>query len=292
MINVVEEVAEGRTTVEWSTVRSQHNGETLIIYVFRDAMKFDGVPALQWDFDLVEENDRWYTDDLFDGIRLPATAEQLQMIADLCGCMMLTPKVIDLIWLQADIKFDSVTQTQSYPDEDISDDNGVIVATSHIHVLHQRLEHFIAKHGPDDGIKLIDSVGKYWVLIQGLGTAPGRNRFGIATACNYGWPSSSGRYRGVTPGIKVWQGPGYRHAHNHRDPSQTIRLMYRKAVLFLADGSRQIVDLHDIAADPARAPLISHEGVLHYLRQHVVPAPVPANDVAMQMYAPNFDLVA
>jgi len=112
----------------------------------------------------------------------------------------------------------------------------------------------------------------------------------MSNACNYGWPSSRGAYRGVTPGIKVWQTPGFKHNHDHRDPSQTIRLMYRKAVLFLADGSRKIVDLHDIAADPKRAVLISHEGVLHYLRQHCVP--VPANDVAMPMYAPTFSLVA
>jgi len=289
MIDVLEEVAEGRALVEWSKVASEHNGNTLVVYVMRDAMKFNGVPALEWDYELVKETDPWYTDDLFNGVRLPATAQQMQIIADMTGCLLMTPKVIDMIWLQAETKFDPITQTQSYPDEDISNDNGVIVATSHIHVVHQRIENAITNAGGDVG-KLIASVGKYWCLINGLGTWEGRNRYGASNACNYGWPSSSGAYSGVTPGIKVWQSPGFQHDHHHWDPSQTIRLMYRKAILFLADGSRKVVDLRELAGDATYAPLFHHEGKLTYLRQTVVPE--PATDIAMAQYAPTFDLVA
>ena len=35
------------------------------------------------------------------------------------------------------------------------------------------------------------------------------------------------------------------------------------------------IDLHDVAGDPELAPLISHEGVLKYLRQIRVPEPEP-----------------
>jgi len=132
-------------------------------------------------------------------------------------------------------------------------------------------------------------VGKYWCLVNRLRQLVGL-LYGTRNACNYGWPSTSGRYRGVTAGVKCWQSPGFKHDHEHWDPSQTIRLMYRLAVLFDSDGNRETVDLYDVASDPSLAPLISHEGVLHYLRQRCVPAPVQS--VAMPMYAPTFDLVA
>ncbi len=257
-------------------------------------MKFDGVPALQWDWDPLPKSDPWYTDELFDGVRLPATALELQKIADLTGCLLLTPKVIDLIWLQAKLKFDSITQTQSYPDEDISDDSGVIVANSHIHVVHQRLEAALAELGGDDGVSLIDSVGKYWCLINNLATGitpSGRKlAYGSANACNYGWPASRGAYPGVTRGVHVWQTPGFRHDHHHWDPSQTIRLMYRKAVLIHEDGSQAVVDLHSVARSELAGLLHHQPGELVYLRQRGVPEPV--NDVALSMYAPDLNLVA
>ncbi len=39
-ISVVEEVAEGRAHVSWSTVKSEYKGKTLLVYVFRDAAGF------------------------------------------------------------------------------------------------------------------------------------------------------------------------------------------------------------------------------------------------------------
>jgi len=47
--------------------------------------------------------------------------------------------------------------------------------------------------------------------------------------------------------------------------------MHRMARLVKPDGTEEEVDLHDIAKDPALAPLMSHEGVLKYLRQKLVP---------------------
>lgn len=288
-INVVEEVAEGRAHVSWATVRSTYQGKTLLIYVFRDAMKFDQVPALQWNFKPLKAGDPWGTSELFDGVRLPASAFQLQQIADLTGSMLLTPRVIDLIWLQASLKFDAVTQTQSYPDADLTDDGGVIVANSHVHVVHQKLEAIIAALGGDDGEALISCVGKYWCLIDRLRL--GGLRFGAASACNYGWPSSKASGPGVTPGVLCWQRPGFRHDHHHWDPSQTIRLMYREGILIHEDGQQERVALADIAADPKLAGLLHHSpGALLYLRQAGVPR--PGSDVAMARYKPPLALVA
>lgn len=279
MIDVVEEVAEGRACVGWSTVRSTHNGMTLLISVFQDAMKFDKVPALEWDFENVRTTDPWYTPETFDGVRLPASATQLQKIADLTGCMLLTPKVIDLMWLQAELRFDPVINTAKTPTNAV---HRVIVAESHIHVVHRAIEKEIEKRGGNKG-QLTECVGKYWCLINHL--TQDDLLYGEHTACNYGWPSSRGMYVGVTSGIKVWQPPGYKHNDRHWDPSQTIRLMYRQAILVHADGKQEIVDLHDVASDVALAPLLHHDpGKLRYLRQTGVPA--PASDVALTMYAP------
>jgi hypothetical protein len=285
-INVVEEVAEGRAHVSWATVKSQHKGKTLVIWVFRDAMKFDGVPALTWDWKTPTRTDAWYTDEVFNGVRLPATALELQKIADITGCMLLTPKVIDLIWLQAGLKFDPVTNTQPYPGASPKAQRR-IVANSHIHRVHVEIERKI--DGRDDGQVLIASVGKYWCLINQLAN-PTVLIYGADNACNYGWPSSGGRYNGVTPGIKVWQPTGFKHDHHHWDPSQTIRLMYCKALLIHEDGHQEWVDLRTLAGSE-HAGLLHHEaGELVYLRQAGVPAPL--EDVAMPMYAPDFSLVA
>lgn len=272
MINVVEEVAEGRTEVNWSTVTSTASGKELTICVFADSMKFNGVPALTWGLRPLGKDDTWYTEEVLDGVRLPATALQLQRIADLTGCMLLTPKVIDLIWVQAVYRFNAVTTACRAP----GGSDRVIVANSPIHAVHRAVE---AALGAAQGTrKLVSSEGKYWCLTNGLlGKASD-------TACNYGWMSANAPYGGVTAGVKVWQTPGYRHNHDHLDPSQTIRLMYREAVL--ADqktGRTEVVDLMDLAQGPL-AGLIHHEpGPLQYLRQ----AAEPQGNAVLPMYAPK-----
>jgi hypothetical protein len=185
----------------------------------------------------------------------------------------LTPNVIDLIWIKAGIKFDSVINTP-YP----SASSPTIVATSDIHRVHQEIEKRITNLGGDDSIKIIDCVGKFWCLINDLlykGIVQGDE-----CACNYGWFALVASGPGLTPGTQCYQRPGYAHNKLHWDPSQTIRLMLRKALLILADGTKKTVDLHDVAADPTLAPLITHDGkILQYLRQKGVtelePLPEP-----------------
>lgn len=287
MINVVEEVAEGRAHVSWSTVTTTHNQNQLKIYVFRDAMKFDNVPALEWDFDPVAKNDPWYTDEIFDGVRLPAKASELQQIADLTGCMLLTPLIVDQIWKQAELRFNAVVNTPLFPDP--RNKRRLIVAESDIHVVHKCIEAEIEKRGGDGGTKLISCVGKYWVLINNLltGFTPRGESllYGDKTACNYGWFAQGAPLRSVT-GEQFYQTPGFKHDVGHWDPSQTIRLMFRKAVLTDRHGDTSIVDLHDVATDPALAPLIHHQpGTLKYLRIKSVPE--PSQSMALKMYEPT-----
>lgn len=255
MIDVVKLVREGKGNFFFTTVKSEHQGYTLHIRVFHDAMTFNAMPVLDWHRKIISDSP------IYNGVRLPASAYELQQIADLCYCMMLTPKVIDLIWEQAKIKFPAVIRV-----------NNKIVATSNITDLHQEIERKVVSSGGFRHSELISCVGKYWCLVNRLTYAatdpklPYKER----TACNYGWFDPSAPLISVK-GNKLWQTPGFRHDNGHLDPSQCIRLMQREAKLIRPDGTEEIVDLHDIAQNPQLCHLISHEGKLSYLRQFGVP---------------------
>lgn len=259
MWDVVGAVREGRARFGWAEVLSVVGDEKLYISVTRDALRFDGVPAMNWHRDPAANNG-----DTFDGVRIPATAAEMQQIADILFCMLPTPKVLDLVWAQASLRFDPVVNLGP----------GKIVAVQKVDDVHQAVEKKIAGAGgyPDRGA--VASVGKYWVICNKL-AAPGK--FGVNTACNYGWHSSNGVYGAVTPGLRVWQGEGTRHNDLHVDPSQVIRLMYRMARLVRKDGSVEKVDLHDIASDPTLSAAINHDGILKVLRQPSIPEPRPTD---------------
>jgi len=259
-MDVVQLVKDGKARFEWAEIKTTHEDKTLLIDVFRDAMKFDGVEACTWDFEPLPKNDPNYGK-IFDGVRLPASAKQLQEIADYLSCMLLTPRIVDQIWLQADLRFDSIVNVK-----------GNIVAVSNIHDVHEAIEAVIEKLGGDPGdAALIACVGKYWVLVNELIAS----KFGVNGACNYGWCAKNASGPGVTHGVQCWQRPGLAHDNAHWDPSQTIRLMYRFATLIQNGHAPRAIDLYEVAKDPELAPLISHQGVLNYIRLPGVPEPSP-----------------
>jgi len=259
-IDVVQLVKDGKAKFEWADVLSTHEDKELTISVFRDAMKFDDIPALTWDFKPIPGNDQ-----IYNGVRLPASADQLQQIADVLGCMLLTPKVVDLIWLQAQLKFNPVIND--------GPPRYNIVAISNINDVHDLIQKKIEGAGGDDGYKLIACVGKYWVLCNALGQMVVVH--GDLQAFNYGWPDANAptSRRGVTSGVKVWQNLAGAHNKLHWDPSQTIRLMFQWAWLKVGDADPVQIHLHDVASDPELAPLLHHEGELKVFRQSGVPEP-------------------
>lgn len=186
----------------------------------------------------------------------------MQEVADLLGCMLPTPKILDLIWLEAGrsgVQFDCVVNH-----------GGKIVADLTPQIVSPLVDAKIAAKGDNGG--LIASVGKYWVLSNRLRSAG--LQYGSRTACNYGCHSSDGKYLAVTPGLKVWQSQGCRHDDRHVDPSQVVRLVHRTALLTRAGATEAVeVDLHDIAKDRDLCRLINHDGPLLYLRQAGVPEP-------------------
>lgn len=232
-MSLIEDIQNGQAQVEWADVVSQRaDGTALRISVMRDALKVKGV-------------------------RVMADARELQEVADLLDCSLLTPKVVDLIYQQAVVRFDPVIRA-----------DGDIVANSTPARVSALIDAQVAKHGGDQG-GLIDSIGKYWVLHNHL--AQSGLLHGKQTACNYGWLSTTGLYQAVTPGLKCWQSPGFRHNSAHKDPSQLVRLMKRAAVLVRPGGGEEVIDLLDALQDPMLAPLLNHDGVLHYLHVTMVP---------------------
>lgn len=263
--DIIDLVKAGNVHVSWGTVLSEDKGHQLKLSVFRDAMKFDNVPAMLWTRKPVPDThpDAGKT---YDGVRLPVTAPEMQQIADITGCMMLTPKVVDLIWLTAG---ESGTQFDSV----INLGPNHIVAEADIQAVHEAVELALKQAGGDNG-GVIDSVGKYWVVCNGMLT--GKFSAAQRQAVNYGWPTKkyAGNGPGVTGKCKVWQTQGFQHDVGHYDPSQTIRLMYRTAMLLKAGETDWAeVDLYDVAKDPELCGLISHEGVLKIVRQQGVPEP-------------------
>lgn len=233
-MDLVAAVRQGRAKVEWADLVSEVNGHKLTMRIFRDAMKVGGV-------------------------REPATAYHMQEVADLTFCMLPTPKILDLVWLQATTRFNPVVNH-----------NKVIVAEMDVKLVSSLVDAKIAEAGDKGG--LIASVGKYWVLTNQLRSSG--LLFGYRTACNYGWHSTDSSGMAVTARLRVWQSQGFRHNDLHVDPSQVVRLVSRNAKLLRAGASEEVeVDLHDIAKDKELSKLICHDGPLLYLRQAAVPEP-------------------
>jgi len=265
----------GQVSYEWHWLESAWNGHRLHVAVTRDAIKFNDVPNLDWHRTLLPLARVSTTGDFgvpgaverYDGVRLPASAAELQTIADMLGGMLLTPRIVDLIWTSAQLRFDPVINSGKPFERRLADVN--------VTAAHRLIERQITEHGGDDGTKLVSCVGKYWVLMNELaaGYANGKPLlYGRRTACNYGWCSSGAPRGGVTPGVRLWQTPGFQHDNTHFDPSQTMRIMYRTGWLVPKGEPGRAVDLHEVAATTAFAGLLTHDGrPLRNLRQLDVP---------------------
>jgi len=185
-----------------------------------------------------------------DGIRFMVTAIETQELADALGLMMTTPKIEDLISIDAEVSISPITQI-----------NGKITALASSEDYSAAIDKKLDK---DSAGKLISTIGKSWVLSNRLG----QGKYGIHTACNYGWVHPTARYNAVTRGLKCWQSPGFAHNDVHRDASQVLRLVNPKCTLRLHDsGTWEMVDLSNILQDKDLAKIVSHEGKLNFLRQ-------------------------
>lgn len=225
---ILDHVAQGNYEIEWATIQSTHNGQTAEFQVFGDALKIDGV-------------------------RVGMCARTEQLIADALGCMLLTPKLADLIWQQRII---------TLKPEPVAFSDSTQTMINHSREIDKQLEAL----GNPMGLK--STVGKHWVIDNDL-------KFKPQWAMNYGWhfegksfenipgEISASRYKDEKGNLgKLIQGRGTRHNMNHSDYSQTCVLVSQACTVNGTD-----FDLKSLLQDPNLAPLASHQGIMTIFRQ-------------------------
>ncbi len=240
---ILDAVRKGSVVVKWAAINTEIAGHKATFTVFADAL-------------------------MMDGVRVNVSATLEQQIADLLSCSLLTPKLADEVWLQRKVAILPSPQPISASTQAMIDHS-------------KRVDALIAQAGGGDGI--ISTVGKHWVIANGLETHKGK-------AENYGWHFPGSTFIGqsfegaVTPPGRVIQGQGWAHDPSHVDYSQTCVLVQRKCKV---DGVS--MDIQKVLQDPELAGLASHEGVVRVLRQ---PGVAPLKPLRMSVSVPKYTATA
>lgn len=189
-MELADAIRAGRVDYDWFPLALGR----LRIWVFRDALKVDGV-------------------------RVTVSAEEAQQAADLLGAILPTPKIEDLIFEAAAVRIPPFTGKPLGQRAPKPEDEARLASAGYMWERRHSAKIDAAIDGRDG---LVATVGKSWVL---------SNKLTSERAMNYGWhggatgPSVSSRT------VKVWQTPGMAHDPRHRDYSQTLRLVRRRCTL-------------------------------------------------------------
>lgn len=228
---ILDYVQQGAFEAPYAAITSTYNGHTATFNVFADALKIEGV-------------------------RVNMTAQTQQKVADLLDCMLLTPKLADLIWVQRQVSLPPFPLGAS-PD----------MGSTAMMIKHSsKIDDALAKLPDQSG--LICTVGKHWVVDNDLLIAS-------KSAMNYGWHFEGQTFQGsgfeatashlqTDHGFlaRLIQGKGTRHNMYHVDYSQTCVLVSLDCTV---DG--QSARLTDVLKDPTLFGLANMGGILHVLRQ-------------------------
>jgi hypothetical protein len=237
---ILEQVKAGFYEAEWVPVTSTAGDLHAVFWVMGDALKVEDVR-----------------------VNVSATLEQ--QIADVVGGMLMTGKVADLVFAQAQLR------VGPYPRPITSSTTAMIEHSEKISAAVDALTPL----GENCMGKLVSSAGKDWILDKKLEVSPGR-------ACNYGWHFLGTSYQGIKgypsvtlakdaatlKPISVIQPNATAHDPKHTDYSQTCRLMSQFCEV---NGVRRLTE--ELLSDAALVALISHDGVLKNSRQPGVPVP-------------------
>lgn len=186
---------------EWTTITSNYKGRRATIQVTTDALTILGV-------------------------RFDVTAEGAQRIADQMRAVLPTPRILQLIWEQADVRLDPCTLPA---DAKMASTLRMI---QHSECVDQRI-------GGRTG--MVANEGKHWVLTNRIA---GKENL----AANYGW---------FVKGRRPVQTVGTRHDTAHTDYSQIVRLV---KPIMVVDG--RDVDIRHVGRSPELWGLVSDEGPL------------------------------
>ena len=188
--------------IEWSDVPLRCQGHTGTARVMSDALKLKG-------------------------IRLTAAAETAQRVADALGCVMLTTRIADALWAQADVR---VAPCIGAPKNEESMTKWMVI---HSRQIDARVR---------GRVGLVANVGKHWVITPRFVELPGR------AAC-YGW------FDREAPNGVLWQPLELKHTPMYQDYSFTVRLVRRDCVV---DGVER--DLREVLCAEGVSKLVSNEG--------------------------------
>jgi hypothetical protein len=249
----LEQIRNGNFTVQWFVVSNRENGHEILLQVFGDALKIDGV-------------------------RIPISPNALQQTADMLGCLLQTPKIAMLKWCQRTVTIEPRRAIHSGGDGPVVDVGDMTAkdAIAQSNAIDQDIAKAIqAKPGSTSAN--VGSPGKDWYIdtslvqyIQSIG--------GQIVAENGGWYSAD---RTIAPNKcvdaqcpcgMVQELNGWAHGIDHIDYSQLGVLVSRTCIV---DG--QVRDLWDVLQDPVLAQLVSHTGAMkpNALRQPGVNVATP-----------------
>jgi hypothetical protein len=219
-------VRAGRADLEWLPIKSSAGGHTARFWVLADALRIDGV-------------------------RVNAGARLQQEIADLLGARLLTPRLSDLRFEQAQIRI---------PPQPMPIAASLAAEREHSARVDRAIVKVAGKLGAARG-RIVSTVGKDWTIGNALQLHPGRGQ-------NYGWHFAGRTFEGIaghpssSPGVSVIQPAATVHGLDQNDYSQTVVLVRQGAEL---DGDPAQLDR--ILQDPKLAALASSEGPLRVVRQ-------------------------
>jgi hypothetical protein len=199
---IVQAVARGALDPPaWTTITSNYKGRRAQIQVTSDALTILGV-------------------------RFDVTAEGAQRIADQLHAILPTPRILQLIWEQAEVRIDPCT----------------LPADAQMASTARMLQHSECVDQRIAGRKgMVANEGKHWVLTNRIA---GKENL----AANYGW---------FVKGRRPVQTVGTRHDTAHTDYSQILRLV--KPIINV-DG--RDLDIRHVGRSPELWGLVSDEGPL------------------------------
>jgi hypothetical protein len=209
---------QGLLVVEWAPITSTVGEHTATFNVCKDAA-----------FILQDDGSRF---------RVPACAKLEQQVADILQVSLLTSKIMDLRYDQADFKVNAAILPASPQ----------MINTSASTTWNAKLE---AKRNGNTG--LFADTGKPFVLDNRIAVSMG--------AVLYGFFDTNAPYLSKM-NQKLWQTLSDRHMATYSDYSSTMMFMQTSCTV---DG--QSMQVTDVMGDTELSSLLNYDGVLKYTRQ-------------------------
>lgn len=231
---IIEAVNNELVTFEWSEITTSYKNHKGTFYVLSDAA------YIILDEDVPFKGSKGESLILSSGsrYRIPVDAKLQQAVADIIDASMITSKIMDTSYNQAQVKFDCVTLPACAQMDTIN---------------YSKMYSYKFEQQRKDREGLVVPA-KTWILSNKLKISAG--------AVNHGFYTSSSSVSKNVYGMRMWQTEGTRHNTFHSDYSQLINLMKKACIV-----DDQEMQLEDVFKDPVLSYLINYDGILRYTRQ-------------------------